>query len=79
MKNRIKSRMCAYREKYFSEEMPIEQRLFNVITIGGIFAGTVSTLIGIILQFSILSMIETTTVFLILLYLLYSSNKKNKI
>ncbi len=78
MKNRIKSRMCAYREKYFSEEMPIEQRLFNVITIGGIFAGTVSTLIGIILQFSILSMIETTTVFLILLYLLYRANKNNK-
>ena len=74
----IKSRMCAYREKYFSEEMPIEQRLFNVITIGGIFAGTVSTLIGIILQFSILSMIETTTVFLILLYLLYRANKNNK-
>lgn len=78
MKNRIKSRMCAYREKYFSEEMPIEQRLFNVITIGGIFAGTVSTLIGIILQFSILSVIETTTVFLILLYLLYRANKNNK-
>ena len=58
--------------------MPIEQRLFNVITIGGIFAGTVSTLIGIILQFSILSMIETTTVFLILLYLLYRANKNNK-
>ena len=78
MKNRIKSRMCAYREKYFSEEMPIEQRLFNVITIGGLFAGTVSTLIGIILQFSILSVIETTTVFLILLYLLYRANKNNK-
>lgn len=78
MKNRIKSRMCAYREKYFSEEMPIEQRLFNVITIGGIFAGTVSTLIGIILQFSILSVIETTTVFLILLYLLYRANKNNR-
>ena len=78
MKNRIKSRMCAYREKYFSEEMPIEQRLFNVITIGRIFAGTVSTLIGIILQFSILSVIETTTVFLILLYLLYRANKNNK-
>ena len=78
MKNRIKSRMCAYREKYFSEEMPIEQRLFNVITIGVIFAGTVSTLIGIILQFSILSVIETTTVFLILLYLLYRANKNNK-
>ena len=77
MKNRIKSRMCAYREKYFSEEMPIEQRLFNVITIGGIFAGTVSTLIGIILQFSILSVIETATVFLILLYLLYRANKNN--
>lgn len=58
--------------------MPIEQRLFNVITIGGIFAGTVSTLIGIILQFSILSVIETTTVFLILLYLLYRANKNNK-
>ncbi len=57
--------------------MPIEQRLFNVITIGGIFAGTVSTLIGIILQFSILSVIETATVFLILLYLLYRANKNN--
>ncbi len=77
MKDRIKSRMRAYREKYFSEEMPIEQRLFNVITIGGIFAGTVSTLIGIILQFSILSVIETATVFLILLYLLYRANKNN--
>ncbi|MDE7326664.1 MAG: response regulator [Lachnospiraceae bacterium] len=78
MKERIADRLHAYKEKYFSEELPIGQRLFNVITIGGIFAGTVSTLIGIILQFSILSVIETAAVFLILLYLLYRANKNKK-
>ena len=58
--------------------MPIKQRLFNVITIGGILAGTISTLIGIILQFSILTVIETAAVFMILLLVLYRANKHNK-
>ena len=58
--------------------MPIKQRLFNVITLGGILAGGASTLLGIILGFSIISVVETTVVFLILLYLFYRANKYGK-
>ncbi|MDE7212060.1 MAG: hypothetical protein K2O03_11575, partial [Lachnospiraceae bacterium] len=78
MKDRMTGKIHFWKEKYFSEEMPIKQRLFNVIVLGGILAGTVSTLLGIILQFSILSVIETAAVFLILLYLFYRANKNEK-
>lgn len=78
MQDRIMKKLQFWKRKYFSEEMPIKQRLFNVITIGGILAGTISTLIGIILQFSILTVIETAAVFMILLLVLYRANKHNK-
>ncbi len=78
MKDRMTGKIHFWKEKNLSEEMPIKQQLFNVIVLGGILAGTVSTLLGIILQFSILSVIETAAVFLILLYLFYRANKNKK-
>ena len=78
MKTRMTYKIHFWKEKYFSEQMPIKQRLFNVITLGGILAGGASTLLGIILGFSIISVVETTVVFLILLYLFYRANKYGK-
>ena len=78
MKSRMTEKIHFWKEKYFSEQMPIKQRLFNVITLGGILAGGASTLLGIILGFSIISVVETTVVFLILLYLFYRANKYGK-
>lgn len=78
MKSRMAEKIHLCKEKYFSEQMPIKQRLFNVITLGGILAGGASTLLGIILRFSIISVVETTVVFFILLYLFYRANKYGK-
>lgn len=75
MKKRIEEKLLFWKNQYFSPDMPIKKRLFNVIIIGGMCAGVLSTVVSIVMQFSIIATVETAVLFLIMLCLFRCANK----